>query len=90
MIELENRQQAVNFMTHLSNEGSSCCSACHAAGPVIKIFYPRTDYTNDGRLITKYGEYWLCPSCRKKLAHALEWPDNRPKHETKGEQTNEH
>lgn len=90
MIELENRQQAVNFFTHLTNESGCRCSACMAAGPVIEIVFPHTLYTKDGRLITRYEATALCASCKKKLAHALEWPDNRPKHETKGEQNNEH
>ena len=64
----------VEFTSTISESEFCVCDACHKTGKVMKLTLPETAYYRNGQLSTKYREYWLCPSCRRKLVHALDWP----------------
>lgn len=70
----------VEFKSTISESEFCICDACHKKDEVMKLTLPETAYHRNGngqlrQLSTKYREYWLCPSCRRKLVHALDWPE---------------
>ncbi len=74
----------VEFKSTISESEFCICDACHKKDEVMKLTLPETAYHRNGngqlrQLSTIHQEYWLCPPCRSKLVHALDWPEQTTK-----------
>lgn len=67
----ENERKEVAFAAEMSASEHCACDACHAEARVLKISLPYSKYYGCDELATRYREYWLCQSCRKKLMSAV-------------------
>ncbi len=73
--KMDESKKDVTFETKMSKQTNCTCDACHDIAKVMKIKLPQTLFHDGKGLSTKYSNYWLCASCRTKLSHALDWPE---------------
>lgn len=66
----------VTFKTKMSQHPHYHCDACYDIARVMKVTLQQTRCFDGKTLSAQYSEYWICDTCRTKLVHALDFPED--------------